>query len=93
MTDDDAYHFYDIENPYLYIGCCQIFVSELSQLNGAVDIPHIINPPSKSKVISLFSRKYFIILFNILNHFDVEKMSYTTNHMISFRRKCKSISK
>jgi hypothetical protein len=28
MTDDDAYHFYDIENPYLYIGCCQIFVSE-----------------------------------------------------------------
>ncbi|MBL4592305.1 MAG: hypothetical protein JKX68_00650, partial [Flavobacteriales bacterium] len=73
-------------------GTGSLGIIELSQLKGAVDIPHIIITPSKISVTSLFSRKYFIILFNILIHFDVENCHIRHNYPSNLERK-KSISK
>ena len=50
----------------LLSGTGSLGIIESPQLNGAVEIPHIIKAPNKSNVMSLFSRKYFIILFSIL---------------------------
>ena len=44
--------------------------NEPFQLNGAVEMPHMITANRNNMVITLLSRKYLIILLSILILFD-----------------------
>jgi hypothetical protein len=46
-------------------GTGSLGINPVFQLNGEVETPHTINAIKIRIVTNLFSRKYFIILFNI----------------------------
>ena len=51
-------------------------ISPVFQLNGAFAIPNRINMESTIKVTNLFSKKNFMILFNISFDFDKQSINY-----------------